>query len=335
MLLNPSILALITVSGIVAFMLLLSAFFAQQVMRHWDIMSGSEKQLVLERRTYLITTIVAYCFAAELVALLLFIYNAEQMSSQFVGAMCATGVLNVDPYGWPTLYLKIGIFFFGAAWLMLNKIDNMAFDYPLIRIKYGLLLLIAPLVVIEFIVQIAYFTGMDPDIITSCCGSLFTPEGEGVAAELSGVEPATALIALIASGTAALGSGVWYLIKRKGGIAFAALNAIAYLVALVAIVSCVALYIYEHPHHHCPFCILKGGHDFMGYFLYVPLFIASALALGVGVIAPFSKIPSLQTIIQKESLRYIGISMLFLIGFYLVAAYAILSSNLTMMDVWW
>lgn len=335
MLLNPSILALITVSGIVAFMLLLSAFFAQQVMRHWDIMSGSEKQLVLERRTYLITTIVAYCFAAELVALLLFIYNAEQMSSQFVGAMCATGVLNVDPYGWPTLYLKIGIFFFGAAWLMLNKIDNMAFDYPLIRVKYGLLLLIAPLVIIEFIVQIAYFTGMDPDIITSCCGSLFTPEGSGVAAELSGVEPATALIALIASGTAALGSGVWYLIKRKGGIAFAALNSIAYLVALVAIVSCVALYIYEHPHHHCPFCILKGGHDFMGYFLYVPLFIASALALGVGAIAPFSKIPSLQEIIQKESLRYIGISMLFLIGFYVVAAYAILNSNLTMMDVWW
>ncbi len=335
MLLNPSILGLITVSGIVAFMLLLSAFFAQQVMRHWDIMSGSEKQLALERRTYLITTIVAYCFAAELVALLLFIYNAEQMSSQFVGAMCATGVLNVDPYGWPTLYLKIGVFFFGAAWLMLNKIDNMAFDYPLIRIKYGLLLLIAPLVVIEFIVQITYFTGMDPDIITSCCGSLFTPEGEGVAAELSGIEPATALIALIASGTAALGSGVWYLIKRKGGIAFAALNTIAYLVALVAIVSCVALYIYEHPHHHCPFCILKGGHDFMGYFLYVPLFIASALALGVGTITPFNKIPSLQTIIQKESLRYIGISMLFLIGFYLVAAYAILSSNLTMMDVWW
>ena len=81
-------------------------------------------ELGLERRTYLISTIVAFCFLAELVSLLLFIYNAEQMSSQFVGAMCATGVLNVNPYGWPTLYLKIGIFFAGAAWLTLNRIDT-------------------------------------------------------------------------------------------------------------------------------------------------------------------------------------------------------------------
>jgi len=335
MLLNPAILALISVSAVVTCMVLLAAGFALQVLWHWDISSGSERQLRLERRTYLISTLIAYCFMAELVALLLFIYNAEQMSSLFVGAMCATGVLNINDYGWPTLYLKIAIFFSGATWLILDNIDNKAFDYPLVRVKYGLLLLITPLVMAELIVQLIYFTSLDPDIITSCCGSLFTPEGEGVAAEVSGVEPATALIALIASGLAALGSGIWYLVKQYGGIAFAGLNALAFLIALVAIVSCIALYIYEHPHHHCPFCILKGGHDFMGYFLYTPLFIATALALGVGAIAPFHKIPSLREIIPASSRRYITLSMLFLLAFYVVAAYAILNSGLTMMGVWW
>jgi hypothetical protein len=103
----------------------------------------------------------------------------------------------------------------------------------------------------------------------------------------------------------------------------------------VAIVSCIALYIYEHPHHHCPFCILKGGHDFIGYSLYIPLFFATALAAGVAIISPFRDIPSLTDIIAVDIRRYIGISMLCMLLFYLVAGYAILSSNLTMMEVWW
>ena len=335
MLLNPSILALIIVSSVVAFMMLLAAGFSVQVARRWDIHSGSELQLGLERRTYLISTIVAFCFLAELVSLLLFIYNAEQMSSQFVGAMCATGVLNVNPYGWPTLYLKIAIFFSGAAWLTLNRVDNQARDYPLIRIKYLLLLLILPLVAAEAVTQTVYFLEMDPDIITSCCGALFTPEGQGVAAELSGIEPSTSLMLLTVSALATLLTGGWYLVKRRGGIAFAASTLTAFLIALLAIVSCVALYIYEHPNHHCPFCILKGGHDFMGYYLYVPLFIGTALALGAGAVAPFRKVPSLGSIISLESRRFIGLSMIFMLLFYAVAAYAMLSSGLTMMEVWW
>lgn len=335
MLLNPSILALMIVSGVVSLMMLLAAGFGLQVMRHWDIHSGSERQLRLERRTYLISTLVAFSFAAELISLLLYVYNAEQMSGQFVGAMCATGVLNVDPWGWPTLYLKMTIFFGGAAWLTLNRVDNEAPDYPLVRIKYGLLLLILPLVLAETVTQALFFLEMDPDIITSCCGSLFSPEGQGVAAELSGIEPQTAMALLAASGLATLLTGAWYLWRRRGGLVFAVSSLTAFLVALVAIVSCIALYIYEHPHHHCPFCILKSGHDFMGYWLYIPLFIATALALGVGAITPFSRLPSLQQVIPAESRRFILLSLGFLILFYLVAGYAVVRSNLTMSGVWW
>jgi hypothetical protein len=176
---------------------------------------------------------------------------------------------------------------------------------------------------------------MDPDVITSCCGSLFTPEGRGVAAEISAVEPSTALLALVASAIAVLLSGAWYLRRRRGAIAFAGLSMTAFLVALVAIVSCIALYIYEHPHHHCPFCILKGGHDFIGYYLYIPLFAATALAMGVGAIAPFRRVPSLQGVIPAYSRRYIGIAMLLMLLFYLTAGFAVLNSSLTMMTVWW
>ena len=205
----------------------------------------------------------------------------------------------------------------------------------MVRTKYLLLLLIVPLVLAELVVQLLFFTSMDPDVITSCCGSLFTPEGQGVAAEVASVEPLYAMNALVVSALLALGSGAWYLRKRSGGITFATTNTIAFLVALVAIVSCIALYIYEHPHHHCPFCILKGGHDFIGYLLYIPLFIAAALAMGVGAITPFVRHTSLAEIIPQTSRRYILLSMTALALFYLISGYAILNSNLTMMEVWW
>ena len=335
MLFSPSIMALVLVSATVSLLILMAAAFALQVTLRWDIHSGSERQLQLERRTYLISTIVAYSFTAELVALLLFIYNAEQMSSQFVGAMCATGVLNINEFGWPTLYLKMAVFFAGAVWLMLNYADNLSYDYPLIKIKYGLLLLIAPLVVAELLVQVSYFSALDPDIITSCCGSLFTPEGEGVAAEVSGVEPATALYALAGSGVSILIAGGWFLVRGRGAVAFAALNSIGFFVALIAIVSMIALYVYEHPHHHCPFCILKGGHEFIGYYLYIPLFLSTAFGLGAGVIAPFAKYPSLQQIIKADSRRYVTAALMLMLCFYLVAGFAVGTSSLTMMEVWW
>ncbi|MEZ5581200.1 MAG: hypothetical protein R3F40_18405 [Candidatus Competibacteraceae bacterium] len=67
-----------------------------RILRHWNIHSGSELQLRLERRTYLISTLLGFALGAELLSLLLFAQTAESLSGQFVGAMCATGVLNIN-----------------------------------------------------------------------------------------------------------------------------------------------------------------------------------------------------------------------------------------------
>jgi hypothetical protein len=334
-LLNPAILALLGVSAIVTLLVGAAALFGLRVLRRWDITSGSELQLRLERRTYLIATLVAFSFVAELVSLLLFVYNAEAMHTQFVGAMCATGVLNVNVWGWPTLFLKMGVFFAGAAWLALNRLDNQGHDYPLIRVKYGLLLALFPLVLAASVVQALYFLALQPDVITSCCGALFSPESAGVAAEVAGLAPAHAGIALAASGALVLGAGAWVLWRGSGGSLFAAAGVLAFVVALAAVVSLVALYVYEHPHHHCPFCVLKSGHDHVGYWLYVPLFAATALALGTGVVAPWRRVPSLVHAVPGDVRRRTQLAVTGFALFYAVALYVILRSNLTMTDVWW
>ena len=334
MLLNPAIMALILVSIVVTMMLLLAGGFAIQVVRHWDIDSGSERQLVLERRTYLISTLVTWAFAAELISLLLFVYNAEAMSSQFVGAMCATGVLNVNEWGWPTLLVKMAVFFIGAVWLILNSLDNKAYDYPLVRLKYLLLLLIVPLVLTEVVFQLRHFLNMDPDVITSCCGALFSADAEGVAAEISGVKPRTAMLALYGTGILVVATGIWYGVTKRGGSLFAVSGAAAFVMALVAIVSFVSLYVYEHPHHHCPFCILKAGHNYIGYLFYIPLFAATALALGVGAVSPWRVVPSLTTVVERDAGRRAWLATALFGLFYLVATWAVVSSNLRMPEVW-
>jgi energy-converting hydrogenase Eha subunit C len=335
MLMSPPVLALNGVALLLSLLLLMAAAFAVQVLRHWDLASGSERQLRMERRTYLISTLVAFCFVAESLSLLLFIYNAEQMSGQFVGAMCATGVLNAAPWGWATLFLKIAVFFAGAAWLMLNHVDHQAYDYPLVKVKYRLLLLIVPLMIAEAVLQGRYFLALDPDVMTSCCGALFTPEGGGVAAEVTAIPPRLAMPALYASGLAMAAAAAYYLWRRRASAAFALLSVIAFLVALVAIVSALALYVYQHPHHHCPFCILKSGHHFIGYGLYGSLFGATALALGVGLIGHWRAWPSLQVAIAAAGRRFTLLALALLGLFHTVAAYAVLSSSLRMQGVWW
>jgi hypothetical protein len=334
-LLDPPVLALLTVSAVVTFLMAMAALFAVRVLRHWDIGSGSERQLRLERRTYLIATLVAFSFVAEIVSLLLFVYTAEAMHTQFVGAMCATGVLNANAWGWPALFLKIASFFAGAVWLTLNRLDNRGWDYPLIRLKYGALLGIAPLIGAAAVVQAQYFLDLRPDVITSCCGALFSPESAGVAGEVAGLAPRVAALALAGSGVLVLAAGAWLHRRGTGGVAFAAAGAFAFVVALAAVVSLIALYVYEHPHHHCPFCILKPGHDHVGYWLYLPLFAGTAFALSAAVVAPWRGVASLAAVVPAETRRLARLALLGFAAFYAVAAIAIARSNLTMLGVWW
>ena len=185
MILHPGILSLLVSSLLVGGMVLYAAFCGIGILRGWDISSGSERQLMLERKTYLVSTILGYLLFFQLISLFLFIYTADDICPLFTGAMCAVGTLTVNPFGYPVLLCKIATFILAGLWLILNYADSRGYDYPLVRIKYWFLLFLAPVVVVEAIMQWLYFLGLRPDVITSCCGSLFSSESAGVAAEIA------------------------------------------------------------------------------------------------------------------------------------------------------
>ena len=184
MIFHPAVISLSAGSLLVSSMLLYSSWFGGGILRKWDLRSGSELQLSLERRTYLISTILSYAFGFQLMSFFLFVFTADHLHILFTGAMCAAGTLNVNEYGYPTIMLKAVNFILVGLWLIMNYTDNKAFDYPLIRKKYAALLILTPFVLAETLLQGAYFLGLRAEVITSCCGSLFSGDSDGVASEI-------------------------------------------------------------------------------------------------------------------------------------------------------
>ncbi len=294
MILHPGVLALLVSSLLIALMSLYAGSYGVQILRHWDLTSGSERQLQLERKTYLVSTIVSYLLGFQLISLFLFLFTVDGLAPLFVGAMCAVGSLSVNSLGYSTLLLKIITFILAGLWLILNHADNQGYDYPLIRCKQRLLLVLVPIILLETLLQAGYFLSMQPDIITSCCGSLFSSKDRTLATEIVNAPPLPMLALFYGITLLTFNAGLFFLRRGSGGYLFALLSGCQFLVALAATVSVISLYIYQMPAHHCPFCILQQEYWFIGYPLYIAILTAAVCGLGVGLLQRFRKVPSLQ-----------------------------------------
>lgn len=328
MILHPGILALVLSSLLISLMTLYASCYGFQILRRWDIASGSELQLALERRTYLISTIISYFLFFQLVSLFLFIQTADSICQLFVGAMCAVGTLTVNSFGYPALLLKVITFLMAGLWLILNHADNKGYDYPLIRAKYLLLLMMAPFVLAETIVQGSYFLGLRPDIITSCCGSLFSQASGGIASDLLALPSIPVKIAFYLSMALTFGAGARFYLIGRGGYLVAALSGITFVVSITSVISFISLYYYEMPSHHCPFCILQREYGYVGYPLYGLLLLGTVTGLGVGVLQPYRSKESLKKILPAMQQRLTAISLICFLIFLGMVAWQILFSNL-------
>ncbi len=326
MIFHPAVLALSAGSILVTVMVLYAARQAVEILRKWDLPSGTEEQLILERKTYLISTVLAYVFGFELLSFFLFIFTADQLHSFFVGAMCAAGSLYVNPYGYANLLVKLATFLLAGVWLILNYVDNRADDYPLIRKKYAYFLMLVPLILSGAVLQANYFLRLKPDLITSCCGTLFSFES-GVIPLGPGLLPRIpAVVAFYAAVLVTAGLGIYTFFKGRGQFLFSAASGVTFLISIFSVFSFICLYIYELPTHHCPFCMLQKEYGYVGYPLYLSLLAAGICGVAPGVLMPFRKIASLSRIIPVVQKRLaLGSSIFFLIFAAIVTARILIS----------
>jgi len=199
MIFHPGVLTLVAGSFLGVAVILFSASLGFKIRLRWDINSSSMEQLSLERKTYLVSSAMNIMLGMEILLALLFIYTIEDIHHMFVGAMCATGTLNANTVGWNIIYAKVHLIFLSSIWIALNYLGNHSEYFPLVKTKYTLLLILLPIASIDAYLQVKYFSGLKPDVITSCCGALFSQSGENLASTFSALSFTPAKIAFLTS----------------------------------------------------------------------------------------------------------------------------------------
>jgi hypothetical protein len=327
MILHPAILSLLVGSLVTTLLVMYAGWYGSRIITKWDIRSGSEIQLNLERRTYLISTILAYTLVFQMSSLFLFTYTADNLHGMFTGAMCAAGTLNADPYGYPLLLMKIVNFLLAGVWLIINHADTKGYDYPLIKVKYTLLLVLAPLVLVETLLQFRYFAGLQADLITSCCGSLFSTDTATITGDLAGLPARPMMLAFYAGmGVTALCGGYFYL-KGRGGYPFAAASCLTFAISAASLVSFICLYFYELPTHHCPFCILQREYGHVGYLLYATLVGGGVAGMGTATLIPFRNRSSMAHVIPPLQRRLTAVTLVCYLLFTLIVSYRMIFTS--------
>jgi hypothetical protein len=82
---HPAILSLLITSAIISAMMLFAGWKGLLILRNWDLRSGSELQLQLERSTYLISTILGSVLIFHVISLFLYIFTAERKPFRLPG----------------------------------------------------------------------------------------------------------------------------------------------------------------------------------------------------------------------------------------------------------
>jgi len=313
------------------FLGLYAAFGAVRILRYWDQSVDTALQIRLEGETWLLSALMQYGLFFQLFSLILLVLAADSFSGQLAGAMCATGAFTANVYGIPALLIKIVMAFCSGYWLLLHRLDLQVETYPLVRLKYGCLLLLVPLLLVDGTLQSLYLFSLEPDVITSCCGVLFRPaEHDGhnllnpfsVPLLLSIFYPLAGLL---------VGMGIWLHRRilqktdRKSRllmVAYAWCWVLFFIVSLWAITVFFSSYIYAMPSHRCPFDILQAEYNYVGYPLYLSLFAATFLGTGCGVAELVRCRDGLEPVVDRFQVVALPAALILLIIFLLLSGYA-------------
>lgn len=328
MILHPSALALALGSLLTAGLLLYASGWAAVILRYWDPTSGSSGQLELERRTVLLSTLISWALVFEVLALALLVFTADSLAPLFTGAMCAAGTLAASVYGYPALLVGLAASLGAGLWLIVNHADTRSDRYPLLRLKYAALLALTPLVLLAGALRVAYLGSLEPEVITSCCGALFSASGQGLGAGLAALPGrflAPAFWGVTAAGAAA---GLTVARTGRGSLALGLLGAAAVPVGLAGLVAYVSPYVYELPAHRCPFCLLQREYGFVGWPLYAALLGGALAAVGAAVVHLARGRPGLEHAAAGLRRRLALTAALLFAGLVALAAYEVLSSRL-------
>ncbi len=274
MIISPEVLTILILNGLIVIFASISLIFAIKIALYWDIDSTTEYQYRLEKRGYLVSTIIKYILSIKIPLFLFFIWTLDKTSNLITGAMCGAGVINSSDIGIYLMVIKIVNIYLFTIWLTLHNIDLGYENLKYTKLKFRLYMVLYILIVVEayFIVQM--FSGIDIDKIVSCCGTIFSSNSSKTLSTILNIDQ-TIIVYLFIVNYIVL---IFFYIKRVKYL-FGILNILFLITSIISLISFFSTYIYELPTHHCPFCLLQSDYYHIGYILYTLLFLGTLYGL--------------------------------------------------------
>ncbi|MCW8894304.1 hypothetical protein [Sulfurimonas sp.] len=294
MLLTPEVLTILILNVIFAVFAIVAFVLSVKIFLHWDINSTSQSQYMLEKQSYLSATIIKYIFAIKVPLFLFFIFTLDKASNVLTGAMCGAGVVDATEYGTYLIVLKIINLYLFAYWLKLHSEDMKDESQPYTRLKFGIFIALFIFFMIEIVLEGVMFNAIEIDKMVSCCGSIYSSSATSSISSIFALD--NRVLLSIFYGSFAL-IVLFYFLKNR--YLFALFNFIFIIVALIALILFFGTYIYELPSHHCPFCFLQSDYYYIGYIIYLTLFVGTFYGLVVGFIDESSKSYSISIVFNS------------------------------------
>ena len=122
-LLNNQVIVYLLSESILLLMLAIAFVITIRILISWDFGGYSQRQFALERRAYLVMTILLFVFAIKFFIVLYFVFAIDNLSILVPGAMCAAGVISANDYGMYLLFVKLLILLLLLLWMALNRYD--------------------------------------------------------------------------------------------------------------------------------------------------------------------------------------------------------------------
>lgn len=264
-------------------MLLIACLFMIPIFKNWDFSKTSSYQYSLEKRSYLINTIIYFSLLLKIFLIGYFIYTLDTLSKIIPGAMCATGVINFNDYGNLLLVNKIILLFFCFNWLVVNYFDLKATKFPYFKIKNFTFLGILFLAVFEIVLDVLFFTNLSTESLATCCSIFYDTSASS---PIPFGMDTTSLLLLFYT----LFFILLFVNYKKLLTLSILVNIFFSYIAYYALIYFFGTYIYELPTHYCPYCMLQADYGYIGYLLFISMFFGLFFSLNNGFLKLFLKI---------------------------------------------
>lgn len=310
--LSKEVLIFIFSEGVLFLLAIIALIGTFTILKSWDFNSNSAKQYALEKRAYLVVLIIIFTLIFKIILMPYFAYTIDCLSTLVPGAMCATGVLGSGEGGNWLLFLKIIILFMIGIWLIINKKDIQAPNYPYLKAKFWFFVLIFVLLTVEFILDIIYFSTISIQETARCCSVVFGLSGDNNLP--FGVSITMLLV-------------IFYLLYilnlilsyQKNTLLLSIFSLVFLYFGYQSVVHFFGTYIYQLPTHKCPFCMLQHEYFYIGYLLWAALFLGVFFGISNFVLKIFIKkeVPILYRYSQLFNTIFVILCTLYPIVYYI------------------